>query len=137
MESTGVYWKPVYYVLEERAPAAGQRRARQQVPGRKTDVRDCEWLAQLLRARAAAGSFVPPAADSRVARSDALSGGAGPGSHPGSQPAAQGATDAGIQLAQRRLRRVGQSGRAMLAALVEGTTDPERLGRPGAGQAAA
>src|SRR5215467_4017299 len=49
MESTGVYWKPVFYVLEDRFRCvlanAGQIA---QVPGRKTDVQDCIWIAQLL-----------------------------------------------------------------------------------------
>src|SRR3970282_2404324 len=46
MESTGVYWKPVYYVLEELFTCLLVNAAHvSKVPGRKTDVRDCEWLA--------------------------------------------------------------------------------------------
>src|SRR5687767_4565830 len=49
MESTGVYWKPVYYVLEEAFTCLLVDAVHvQKVPGRKTDVLDCAWLAQLL-----------------------------------------------------------------------------------------
>ena len=61
MESTGVYWRPVYAVLEGgfRLLLVNARHVKQ-VPGRKTDVRDCEWLAQLLECGLLRGSFVPP-----------------------------------------------------------------------------
>jgi transposase len=62
MESTGVYWKPVYYVLEERVTYLLVNAAHvKRVPGRKTDVQDCAWLAQLLEHGLLRGSFVPPA----------------------------------------------------------------------------
>jgi transposase len=49
MESTGVYWKPVYYVLEERFTCLLVNAVHvKRVPGWKTDVQDCAWLAQLL-----------------------------------------------------------------------------------------
>jgi len=49
MESTGVYWKPVYAVLEERFTCVLVNAATlKQVPGRKTDVADCAWIAQLV-----------------------------------------------------------------------------------------
>src|SRR5215471_3299597 len=90
MESTGVYWKPVFYVLEDRFRCvlanAGQIA---QVPGRKTDVQDCIWIAQLLEHGLIRSSFVPPrpirelrdltryrkAADPRTAGSDPVSQG--------------------------------------------------------------
>jgi transposase len=67
MESTGVYWKPIFDVLEERGDAKGQpftlllanAQHVRQVPGRKTDVKDAEWLATLLRHGLIRGSFVP------------------------------------------------------------------------------
>ena len=61
MESTGVYWRPVYAVLEGdfRLLLINARHVKH-VPGRKTDVRDCEWLAQLLECGLLRGSFVPP-----------------------------------------------------------------------------
>ena len=62
MESTGVYWKPVFYVLEEAFTCLLVNAAHmKQVPGRKTDVQDCIWIAQLLEHGLLRGSFVPPA----------------------------------------------------------------------------
>jgi transposase len=62
MEATGAYWKPVYNVLEERAGftlvVANPERVRA-IPGRKTDVKDAEWLATLLRHGLVAPSFIP------------------------------------------------------------------------------
>jgi len=61
MESTGVYWRPVYAVLEGSAELLlVNARHVKMVPGRKTDVRDCEWLAQLLECGLLRASFVPP-----------------------------------------------------------------------------
>ena len=62
MESTGVYWKPVYNVLEghfELLVVNAQHL--KAVPGRKTDVLDAEWIAELLQHGLLKGSFVPPA----------------------------------------------------------------------------
>lgn len=61
MESTGVYWKPVYHVLEESCEIrlANAQRIKN-VPGRKTDISDSEWIAKLLRSGLIEGSFVPP-----------------------------------------------------------------------------
>lgn len=61
MESTGVYWKPVYHVLEESCEIklANAQRIKN-VPGRKTDIADSEWIAKLLRCGLIEGSFVPP-----------------------------------------------------------------------------
>ena len=61
MESTGVYWKPVFYVLEEAMTCVLVNPVHmRQVPGRKTDVQDCMWIAQLLEHGLLRGSFVPP-----------------------------------------------------------------------------
>jgi transposase len=62
MESTGVYWKPVWNILEScsfKVLLANAQRIKN-VPGRKTDVKDAEWIAQLLRSGLIEGSFVPP-----------------------------------------------------------------------------
>lgn len=64
MESTGIYWQPVYAVLEhafddEMHLLVVNARHMKQVPGRKTDMRDAEWIATLLRAGLLKGSFVP------------------------------------------------------------------------------
>ncbi|MBN1424218.1 IS110 family transposase [Candidatus Fermentibacteria bacterium] len=61
MESTGVYWKPLYNLLEGRFEVLiCNAHHVKQVPGRKTDVRDCQWLAQLLQHGLLRGSFIPP-----------------------------------------------------------------------------
>lgn len=63
MESTGVYWKPVWNILEAgsfQLSLANAQRIKN-LPGRKTDVKDAEWIAQLLRSGLIQGSFVPPA----------------------------------------------------------------------------
>jgi transposase len=60
MESTGVFWKPIYNILEGRFEVLLVNAAHvKQVPGRKTDVADCQWLAQLLQYGLLKGSLVP------------------------------------------------------------------------------
>ena len=62
MESTGVYWRPIYAVLEGHFDLiVGNARHIRNVPGRKTDVKDAEWIADLVRHGLIAKSFVPPA----------------------------------------------------------------------------
>jgi len=61
MESTGVFWKPVYNIVEEHLQVLlVNARHIKNVPGRKTDVKDCEWIAQLLQYGLLRGSFIPP-----------------------------------------------------------------------------
>ncbi len=62
MESTGVYWKPVYNVLESVCPEVLLVNAQhiKHVPGRKTDMKDAEWIATVLQHGLVKGSFVPP-----------------------------------------------------------------------------
>lgn len=61
MESTGVYWKPVFNILEEAFEVIlVNARHVKHVPGRKTDVQDSEWLCKLLRSGLVKGSFIPP-----------------------------------------------------------------------------
>ena len=71
MEATGVYWKPVWYVLEEHAgfelELVNPRHAKN-LPGRKTDTADAAWLAQLAECGLLRGSFIPPKAVSRLNR---------------------------------------------------------------------
>src|SRR5207249_3739880 len=128
MESTGVYWKPVYYLLEDHVTCLLVNAAHvKQVPGRKTDVQDCAWLAQLLEHGLLRGSFVPPAPirelrDLTRYRKSLI------------QERAREANrvhkmleDAGIKLATVARDVLGMSGRAMLEALVRGTRDPAVL----------
>jgi transposase len=61
MESTGVYWKPVWNILEGQFTLVlANAQHVKNVPGRKTDTKDSEWLAELLQHGLLAGSFVPP-----------------------------------------------------------------------------
>ena len=61
MESTGVYWKPVFNLLEDHFEVIlVNARHVKNVPGRKTDVQDSEWLCKLLRSGLVSGSFIPP-----------------------------------------------------------------------------
>src|SRR5207249_8997150 len=61
MESTGVYWVPVYTVLEERFELiVGNASHMKNVPGRKTDVKDSQWIAELIRCGLIRKSVVPP-----------------------------------------------------------------------------
>jgi len=61
MESTGVYWKPVFNILEDQFEVIlVNARHVKNVPGRKTDVQDSEWLCRLLRSGLVSGSFIPP-----------------------------------------------------------------------------
>lgn len=61
MESTGIYWMPVYAVLEDSVElVVGNAKHIKNVPGRKTDVKDAQWIAQLLRAGLIRKSYVPP-----------------------------------------------------------------------------
>src|SRR4051794_31493546 len=128
MEGTGVYWKPVYYVLE-----AGfelwlvNAQHVKNVPGRKTDTSDAAWLCRLLECGLLRKSFVPPREirelrdltryrkalirerASEVNRLHKV------------------LEDAGVKLATVASDVMGVSGRRMLEALVAGTTDPEVL----------
>jgi hypothetical protein len=61
MESTGIYWRPVFNLLEEDFTVLLVNAAHiKTVPGRKTDVKDCEWIADLLSHGLLRGSFIPP-----------------------------------------------------------------------------
>lgn len=128
MESTGVYWRPVFYVLEDAVEcwlinAAHMRN----VPGRKTDVADAEWISQLVEHGLVRPSFVPPKPirelrevtrhrktlieeRTRVA-----------------QRLDRQLQDAGVKLSSVASDILGKSGRDMLTALVSGTRDAQVL----------
>jgi transposase len=128
MESTGIYWRPVYHVLEDALECwVLNARHLRNVPGRKTDVRDAEWICQLVEHGLVRPSFVPPKPirelrnltryrkaqieerTREVQRLDKI------------------LQDAGIKLSSVATDILGASGRDMLAALVAGTRDPEVL----------
>src|SRR5436190_12525 len=128
MESTGVYWKPIYNLFEDRFNLLLVNAQHiKRVPGRKTDVQDCEWIADLLQHGLLTASFVPERAErelreltryrsslvrERTAEVNRL------------QQTLEGAN---IKLAAVATDILGASGRAMLAALVAGTADAPAL----------
>jgi transposase len=128
MESTGVYWKPVWNLLEGGFELVlANARHIKAVPGRKTDVRDCEWIADLLRHGLLPASFVPDREQrelreltryrtalirERAAEVNRL------------QKTLEGAN---IKLGAVATSVVGASGRQMLEALVAGETDAAAL----------
>lgn len=128
LESTGVYWKPVYYVLEDAFTLLLiNMHTLKHVPGRKTDVKDSEWLAQLLECGLLRSSFVPPPPIRELrdltryrlqqVRDQAQE----------VNRLCKVLEDAGLKLTTVMSDVMGASGRAMLAALIDGTTDPTVL----------
>jgi transposase len=128
MESTGVYWKPVFHILEDRFDAMLVNAQHiKRVPGRKTDVKDAEWIAQLLQHGLLTPSFIPPPPIRELrdlTRQRTLL-------------IRQRATvanrvqkvleDANIKLASVASDALGVSGRAMIRAIIDGRDDPEAL----------
>jgi len=128
MEATGVYWKPVYYALESRFTVwLCNARNVKKVPGRKTDMSDAEWLADVAAHGMIRPSFVPPPPirelreltryrktqiDARAAEVQRL------------EKVLQ---DAGIKLTSVASKVLTASGRAMVEALIAGERDGARL----------
>lgn len=133
MESTGIYWKSPYAALERVGIAAWVVNARhvKNVPGRKTDVADAQWLAILARAGLLRASFIPPA-DIRhlrlIARQRQKLGGMLASEKNRLHKLL---TDAGIRLNVLVSDIHGQAGRAMVKALIEGQPIPEILALAG------
>lgn len=128
MESTGVFWKPVWNILEPLFHLMlVNPQHMKQVPGRKTDVKDAEWIATLLEHGLLRPSFVPPAPQRAVREV----------SRTRSSLIRQRAEmvnrvqkvleDANIKLASVATNVLGVSGRAMVEAMVMGETDPSLL----------
>ena len=128
MEATGVYWKPVWHLLEGQVELllANAQHVRN-VPGRKSDVNDARWLADLLAVGLIRGSFVPPAPihelrDLTRTRKQLVRE---IGRH--TQRLQKVLEDANLKLTETISDIRGRSGRAILQALIAGETDPERL----------
>ena len=133
MESTSVYCRPVYAVLEGHFDLiVGNARHIRNVPGRKTDVKDAEWIADLVRHGLIAKSFVPPAPQRELRELLALSPQAGgePGGR--AQPAPEAPGDGQHQAFASDV--FGVSGRAMLKALIEGSASAEAMADLARGQ---
>jgi transposase len=128
MESTGVYWKAPFYILEGAMQCwVLNARHLRNVPGRKTDVGDAEWICQLVEHGLVRPSFVPPKpirelrdlTRYRKAQIDERGREA--------QRLDKVLQDAGIKLSSVASDILGKSGRDMLFALISGTSDPEVL----------
>jgi len=128
MEATGVYWKPVWHILEEKFQLVLANAAHiKNVPGRKTDVKDATWIADLLAHGLIRGSFVPPTpiqdlralmrTRKQLVREAARN----------TQRIQKALEDANIKLTGVVSDILGKSGRAVLDALIAGETDPEKL----------
>jgi transposase len=129
MEATGSYWKSPWYVLEERAFELKLVNARHVkiLPGRKSDVLDAEWLAELLEHGLLRSSFVPPAAIRELRDLTRYRKRMVQAHTSECQRIHKTLEDAGIKLDSVASDVLGVSGRAMLAALVAGERDPEVL----------
>ena len=128
MESTGMYWRPVFTLLEEgRSVILVNAQHMKAIPGRKTDIKDSEWLADLLRHGLLKASFIPPAPirelrDLTRSRKSLV------------QERAREVNrvhkvleTANVKLSSVATDVLGKSGRDMLSALIEGTTDAQIL----------
>src|SRR6476659_1001791 len=128
MEATGVYWKPVWHVLEAQFTLvlANAMHIRN-VPGRKSDMNDATWIADLLAHGLIRSSFVPPSPiqelrDLTRTRRQLV--------HEVARHVLRiqkTLEDANLKLTQVMSDIVGVSGRAILNALIAGETDPDRL----------
>lgn len=125
MESTGVYWKPIFNVLESQCEIilVNARHVRN-VPGRKSDIADCQWLASLLRHGLLEASFVPPRQvrelrDLCRMRSSLVRDAVRAGNR-----LRKVLEDANIKLDSVASNTLGVSGRSMIAALIAGEQDP-------------
>ena len=129
MEATGVYWKPVWHVLSDGefelvlANAAHVKN----VPGRKTDVSDAAWLAELLAHGLIRGSFVPDGQTQELRTLLRTRKQLVREKTRHTQRIHKTLEDANIKLESELSDVLGKSGRAMLEAMVAGETDPVRL----------
>lgn len=128
MESTGVYWKPIWNLLEGRFELMlCNARDVKNVPGRKTDTRDCQWIAQLLQHGLLNPSFVPPKPHRELrdlTRHRAQLTGERTRV---ANRIAKTLEDANIKLSSVASDILGKSGRLMIQAIISGENSPEML----------
>jgi transposase len=128
MESTGVYWKPVWNVLEGLfAMLLVNARDIKTVPGRKTDVKDCEWIAQLLRHGLLRASFVPEPQIRDLRELTRLRARTVQELSRIANRIQKVLEDANLKLAAVASDPLGVSARAILKALAAGQADPKAL----------
>jgi transposase len=135
MEATGAYWKPVWAMLEDdfECMLVNARHVKQ-VPGRKTDVKDAQWLCQLLEAGLLKASLVPPRPVRTLRNLTRYRKSQIRDRQREANRLHKVMQDTGIKLDCVASDLLGKSGRAMLDALVAGTTDPAVLADLARGQ---
>jgi transposase len=130
LESTGVYWKPVWNLLEGQFEVllvnAQHIKA---VPGRKTDQKDSEWIAELLQHGLLRASFVPPTLIRELRDLTRYRASLAQEINRIANRIQKVLEDANIKLASVATDRLGASGRAMLEAMVKGEQDSQLVGR--------
>jgi transposase len=125
MEATGVYWKPVYNVLDGAVELlVVNARHIKTVPGRKTDVRDAEWIADLLQHGLLTSSFIPPAAQRELRELTRYRTNLVEERARAVNRLQKTLEDTNIKLGDVATDIMGKSARAMLEALLDGQTDP-------------
>ena len=135
MESTGVYWKPVYNLLEDEFAAIVVNAAHiKAVPGRKTDVKDAEWIAELLQHGLLRASFIPDRAQRELRELTRYRRSLVQERSREANRIQKLLEGANIKLSSVATDVLGVSGRAMLAALAAGEEDPEALADLARGQ---
>jgi transposase len=128
MEATGVYWKTVFQALEERFECwLLNAQHLRNVPGRKTDVKDSEWICQLVEHGLVRPSFVPPPEIRRLRDLTRLRKAQINERIRAIQCLERVLQDAGIKLTSVASQTYSKSARAMLEALLAGVTEPEKL----------
>jgi len=128
MESTGVYWKPIFNILESRFKVLlVNARHLKQVPGRKSDIRDCQWIAQLLQHGLLKGSFIPPRPQRELRDLTRHRTQLVEEKTRTSNRIEKVLEDANIKLGSVASEVMGVSSRAMILALLEGEKDPAQI----------
>jgi transposase len=128
LESTGVLWKPVWNIFEGRFTLLlVNPRHIKQVPGRKSDVKDAEWIAELLPCGLLRGSFVPPRELRDLRDLTRLRAQLAGESTRLANRIHKVLEDANVKLGAVASDVLGKSGRAMLRALIRGAHDPDKL----------
>jgi transposase len=128
MESTGIYWKPIWNLLEERFEILLVNAQHiKHVPGRKTDVKDSEWIAQLLQCGLLRGSFVPPPPQRELRELTRQRRQLVQAKVSVANRIQKVLEDANLKLGSVATDVLGVSGRDMLRALIAGEKDPVKL----------
>jgi transposase len=128
MESTGVYWKPIYNLLEDEfGVIIVNARHIKNVPGRKTDVRDAEWIADLLKHGLVKASFIPDRGQRELRELVRYRRGLIQDRSALVNQIQKVLEGANIKLSSVATNVMGVSGRAMLQAMIEGNENPEEL----------